>query len=224
METRDVKLPPIRGHGYLGDGTCGRRCSPESSEELLMDTAETITTVLQDARGGNRAAVDRLFTLLHDDLRLLAHKELRGQRPGGTLDTAALINEAYLRMVGRTSVHWSDRACFFAYASRAMRTVLVDYARRRSAAKRGGGATHLSLDDCQLAVEEQAELLLALNEALERLARLDKRLERTVDCRFFGGLSEVETAQALGVSERTVRRDWLRAKAWLYADLAEVGA
>jgi RNA polymerase sigma factor (TIGR02999 family) len=181
----------------------------------------TITSILQEARDGNRKAVDRLFPLLYDELQRVARHALRGQSPDRTLDTGALIHEAYLRMVDQTRARWADRSHFFAYASRAMRAVLVDYARRRGRSKRGGGAVHLTLDDRDLPVEEQAEMLIALDDSLLRLRALDGRLCQIVECRFFGGMTEEETAEALGISDRTVRRDWVKAKAWLYSDLTD---
>lgn len=186
-----------------------------------MEDPGTITSVLKEARDGNREAVDRVFALVYDELRVLAHHRLRGQPANQTLDTAALIGEAYLRMIDQTRAEWPDRTYFYAYASRAMRAVLIDHARRRRAAKRGGNAPHFSLDERYLSVEAQADLLIALDDALHRLAALSDRLSRTVECRFFGGLTEGETAEVLGVSERTVRRDWIKAKAWLYAELQQ---
>jgi RNA polymerase sigma factor (TIGR02999 family) len=184
------------------------------------DAPGTITSILQQARGGSREAVDQVFPVLYEELRRLAHLQLRGQPPDSTLNTTALIHEAYLRLVDQTSADWSDRAHFFAYSARAMRSVLVDYARQRSTGKRGGNAVHLSLDDNDLPIEQQADLLIGLDEALTRLGALSERLCQTVECRFFGGMTEEETAAVLGVSDRTVRRDWLKAKAWLYADLS----
>jgi RNA polymerase sigma factor (TIGR02999 family) len=184
-----------------------------------MHDPGTITAILHRARDGEGPAVDHLFDVLYDELRLLARSQLRG-RPDRTLNITALINEAYLRMVDQTSVEWADRAHFFAYAARAMRAVLVDYARRRGALKRGSEFRHVSLDESEIPVELQADRLIALDEALQRLSGLSERLARTVEYRFFGGLTESETAIVLGVSERTVRRDWLKARAWLHTELA----
>jgi RNA polymerase sigma factor (TIGR02999 family) len=181
----------------------------------------TITALLREARGGQTGAVDRLFPVLYEELRRMARHQLRGQPADRTLNATALINEAYLRMVDQTGAEWADRAHFFAYASRAMRAVLVDYARRRGARKRGGGIVHVSLEAGDIPVQEQADLLVALDDALTRLGAVSERLSRTVECRFFGGMTEPETADAMGVSERTVRRDWLKAKAWLHAELTE---
>jgi RNA polymerase sigma factor (TIGR02999 family) len=185
-----------------------------------MHDKGTITSILREARGGGSDAVQRLFPLLYDELRQLARRQLRGQDAGRTINATALVNEAYLRMVDQDAAEFADRAHFFAYASRAMRAVLVDYARRRGARKRGGGVEHFSLEDGDIPVDEQADLVVALDDALTGLAALDERLCRTVEHRFFAGMTEAETAQALGVSERTVRRDWIKARAWLYTELA----
>jgi len=187
---------------------------------MSSDAPATITRILHEARGGSRDAVDRVVPLLYDELQRMARQQLRRQSHMHTLDTNALIHEAYLRLIDQAGADWQDRSHFFAYSARAMRSVLVDYARRRSTAKRGGDAIHLSLDDRDIPIENQADLLIALDEALTRLAAMSERLCRTVECRFFGGMTEEETASVLGVSDRTVRRDWLKAKAWLYADLS----
>lgn len=175
--------------------------------------------MLRASRGGSREALDRLFELLYDELRRIAHRQLVGHPRDGTLNTTALINEAYLRMVDQTQADWEDRAHFFAYAARTMRAIIVDYARRRSAQKRGGDMTRLSFEDRDLPVEAQAEVIVAVDDALTRLAEVSERLSRIVECRFFGGMSVDETAAALRVSDRTVRRDWIKAKAWLYGEL-----
>jgi RNA polymerase sigma factor (TIGR02999 family) len=184
-----------------------------------MHDPGTITSILREAREGRSDAIDRLFPLLYDELHRLALHQLRGQSDR-TLNATALVNEAYLRMVDQTQAEFADRAHFFAYAARAMRGILVDYARRRGALKRGGGLAHVSLDERDIPVAEQAELLVALDDALTGLASLSERLSRIVEYRFFGGMTEQETATALGVSDRTVRRDWIKAKAWLYAELS----
>ena len=185
-----------------------------------MRDSGTITAILQQARQGELDPVDELFPLLYDELRVLARSQLRGEAADRTLNVTALISEAYLRMVDQTRAEWTDRAHFFAYAARAMRAVLVDYARRRGALKRGGEAHLVSLDDRDIPVEAQCDLLVALDDALTRLGELNDRLCRTVEYRFFGGMTEEETAAVLGVSDRTVRRDWLKARAWLHAELA----
>jgi RNA polymerase sigma factor (TIGR02999 family) len=165
-------------------------------------------------REGERGALDRLFPLVYAELRERAHHQLARRRPGDTLSTTALVNEAYLKLTGSAHQSYNDRVHFFAVASRAMRQILVDYARRTTAAKRGGLV--VSLDPDQLGDPGRAEELVALDEALARLERLDGRLARTVELRFFGGLSVEEAADALGVSPRTVKRDWRRARANLF--------
>jgi RNA polymerase sigma factor (TIGR02999 family) len=174
------------------------------------------TQLLQDVRAGNRDAFDRLFEHVYEELRRIAHRRLQRHRPGETLSTTALVHEAYLRLVDQTAVEAVDRAHFFALASRAMRFILVDYARARLAKKRGGGAAAVPLDAVQVAADERAADVLSLNEALETLARRSERLSRTVEYRFFGGLSYDEIAQVSGCSIPTVKRDWARARAWLY--------
>ena len=182
---------------------------------------EDITALLREARTGDREALDRLFPLLYDELRGVAHRRLAAERSDHTLNTTGLVHEAYIKLVDQTRVRWKDRAHFFAMAARGMRWILVDYARRHASAKRGGGLRRVPLDAADLSAQDRADTLLELNEALERLSGLDERLGKVVECRFFGGLTEEETAAALGVTSRTVRRDWLKARGLLYAWLAQ---
>lgn len=175
------------------------------------------TQLLTDWRSGDRAALDQLFALVYDDLRRRARAQLRGG--GETLTTTALVHETYLKLIAANRVTWQDRAHFLALASMAMRQVLVSYARRNRAAKRGGGAGTISLEDVPIFTDSGAEDLLSLDDALLKLAAVDDRLSRTVEMRFFGGLTVEETAEAVGVSVNTVKRDWDRAKAWLSAEL-----
>jgi RNA polymerase sigma factor (TIGR02999 family) len=175
----------------------------------------TDATLLPPLRGGEREAFDRLFSLLYRELRQIAHQRLRRYRPGETFGTTALVHEAYLKLAGRAPVEWSDRAHFFALASRVMHSVLVNYAEARTALKRGGGVPPVPLEAVQVAVEEQATDLLALHQALEELNRVSPRLGRIVECRFFGGMSYEEIAEVMGVSVPTTKREWVRAKAWL---------
>jgi RNA polymerase sigma factor (TIGR02999 family) len=181
-----------------------------------------ITEILRQSRGGDRAGLDALFPLVYDELSRIAHRQLGRLRPGETLNTSALVHDAYLRLVDQAQADFADRAHFFNTAARAMRFVIVDYARQRSAGKRGGGASLLQLDDVDVPVEEQSALLVGLDEALTRLAAVDERQARIVELRYFGGLTEVETAESLGISDRTVRREWLKAKAWLHCELSAV--
>lgn len=184
-----------------------------------MSRHADITTQLHAWQAGDPSARERLFPLVYDELRLIAHRQLQRERPGHTLDTTALVHEAYLRLAGSTSHDFSDRAHFFAMAATAMRRILVDYARRYRTEKRGAAPRRVSLTDTMLVAEERADTLLAVDEALSELARIDPRLSRVVECRFFAGLTEEETAETLGVTSRTVRRDWTKAKGWLLRTL-----
>ena len=178
-----------------------------------------ITTKLRAWAEGEPSAPESLFPLVYDELRRMAHHHLRRERLGHTLDTTALVHEAYLKLVDQTSAQWRDRAHFFAVASTMMRRILVDYARRYLAEKRGVAPRRVSLTDDMLVAEERADTLVALDEALNELERIDPRLSRVVECRFFAGLTEEETAEILGVTARTVRRDWTKAKGWLHRTL-----
>lgn len=180
---------------------------------------EGVTQLLIAYRDGDREAFDRLVPMIYDDLRRIARRQLRRGSPGQTLDTTGLVHEAYLKLVDPAKVDWQDRGHFLAVSARAMRQVVIGYARKRSAGKRGGGERPVTLDEAQIGIDDQAERLLALDRALERLGAHDERLARVVECRFFAGLSEEETAQALGVSLRTAQRDWMRARAWLKEEL-----
>lgn len=189
------------------------------SPECSMDARHDVTDLLVAWREGDQDALARLIPVVHDELRRIAHAYLASERPDHTLRTTALVNEAYLRLVNISRVQWQDRAQFFAAAAGSMRRILVDYARRYHATKRGGGRTHLPLDEATMLVEERADMLVALDEALDRLGDMDPRLCRVVECRYFGGLSDQETAEVLGITARTVRRDWVKARGWLYAEL-----
>ncbi len=178
-----------------------------------------VTAKLSELSAGRREAWDELMPLVYGELKRLAHRHLRGERPGHTLNTTALVHEAYLKLVKVDRLEWRDRAHFFAMASRAMRRILIDYARTRSRDKRGGGWTKVTLDDAFKVAEERAEDLIALDEALSRLASVNERQCRVVECRFFGGMSIEETAEALGVSVTSVKRDWVATRAWLNREL-----
>ncbi len=184
-----------------------------------MTAPPDTTQLLLDARSGDREAFDRLFSHVYDELRQIAHRRLLQYRPGQTLDTTALVHEAYLKLVDRARSGGRDRAHFFALASRAMRFVLVDYARARSAQKRGGRAADVPLDAVQVAAEERASDLLMLADALEQLSSVSTRLSEIVDYHFFGGMTFDEIAEATGMSAPTVKRDWVRARAWLYRSM-----
>jgi RNA polymerase sigma factor (TIGR02999 family) len=183
------------------------------------EQAGEITRLLKAHRSGDPEAFDRLVPLVYERLRALARGQLSRQPPGQTLSPTGLVHEVYMQLVRETGIEWRDRAHFFAISARAMRRTLVDYARRRGAAKRGGGVPAVSLDPERVAVEQQADVVLAVDDALDRLAEFNERLARLVECRYFAGLSAEETAEALGVSLRTVERDWPRARAWLRKEL-----
>jgi RNA polymerase sigma factor (TIGR02999 family) len=191
--------------------------------EPSPEDPEAITEALCALRNGAPDAMDRLVPLVYERLRRIAHLQLRSEPVGHTFSTTALVHEAYLKLVDQTRADWQDRGHFFAVASGAMRRILVDYARRYRAARRGGedGAPvrPIPLDDTEIAIAERADALVALDEALERLGRLDERQARVVECRFYGGLTEEETAAALGISQRTVAREWVTARGWLYQEL-----
>jgi RNA polymerase sigma factor (TIGR02999 family) len=163
----------------------------------------------------NTTSVDETVALAYQELRAIAHLRLMASGPGGTLSTTALVNEAYLKLVDQSPAGMPDRAHLLALASLAMRHVLIDRARERSTVKRGGERKRITLDEADLSVDEEPEVLLQLNDALERVAAVEPRLARVVECRFFGGLTESETADALGVTVRTVQRDWVKARVLL---------
>lgn len=184
----------------------------------LHDDSTSITRLLADLRAGRREAFDQIVPLVYHELRRTARRELSA-RPSDTLSTTALVHELYLKLSRSTNADWHNEAHFLSVAAIAMRHILVDHARRRIADKRGGAHRVVTLDDNLVATDAQAESLLELHEALEHLATLDERLARVVECRFFGGMTEIQTAEVLGVTERTVRRDWVKARALLYRAL-----
>jgi RNA polymerase sigma factor (TIGR02999 family) len=190
-------------------------------EHTLAGDREQITELLFQLRNGDTEAGNRLYSLVYQDLRRIAHRQLRNERPGHSFSTTDLVHETYLRLVDQTRVEWQDRSHYFRIAAWAMRRVLVDYARRYRTARRGGALQRVSLDE-EAAATERGETLLALDEALERLATVSGRLSQVVECRFFGGLSEQETADALGLTLRTVQRDWAKARVWLHLNLGSV--
>jgi len=177
---------------------------------------EEVTQLLLDWSNGNRAALDKLFPLVHAELHRLAGRFMAKERHGHTLQTSALVNEAYLRLIDQRRVQWQNRAHFFAIASQLMRRIVVDHARAHAQVKRGGGARRVSLENAAELSPKPASDLIALDEALEGLAAIDPRRSRVVELRFFGGLSVEETAETLEVSTITVMRDWKLAKAYLY--------
>ena len=182
-------------------------------------TAHEVTLLLVRWSEGDRRALDELMPLVYTELRRLAAHYMRGERPGHTLQTSALVNEAYLRLAGHEDIQWQDRAHFFAIAAQAMRRILVDHARRRGGQKRGGDAHKVALDEALVVSSERAAEVVALDDALARLAEIAPRKSQLVELRFFGGLSIEETAEVLKVSPGTVMRDWTFAKAWLRREM-----
>jgi RNA polymerase sigma factor (TIGR02999 family) len=193
---------------------------PEVERSLAPpEPATSITMLLADLRAGNRDAFDQILPLVYHELRRAARRELSA-RPSDTMSTTALVHELYLKFSRAERADWRNRAHFLGVASVAMRHILVDRARRRRAEKRGGPLRHVTLDDdLTAAADSQAESLLELHEALDQLAKLNERLARVVECRFFGGMTEQETAEALHIAVRTVRRDWIKARGLLYQAL-----
>jgi RNA polymerase sigma factor (TIGR02999 family) len=180
-----------------------------------------ITRLLVAWGDGDESALEGLTPLVYEELRRLAHHYMSRERPGHTLQTTALVNEAYVRLIDWKNVHWQSRAHFFAVSAQLMRRILVDFARTQSYAKRGGGALQVTLDEALVSGEKGADIV-ALDEALRSLAELDERQSKVVELRFFGGLSIEETAEVLKVSEGTVRRDWSLARAWLHRELVAI--
>jgi RNA polymerase sigma factor (TIGR02999 family) len=191
--------------------------SEQASSSLTPPTpAGEVTRLLHVVRGGDRAAFDRVFALVYDELRSVAQHQLRGSRDGQALHATELVNELYLKLVGQAEVEWQSRAHFYAIAARAMRQILVDLARRRNTSKRGGEWARTTLTGKGIATATTLEEILALDELLDQL---EERQRQVVELRFYGGLREDEIAEVLGVSTRTVQREWVKARAWLYRAL-----
>ncbi len=207
METR-------QRHRGLVASSCSRNLGLDAHAMPSPPPAD-VTELLIAWRDGDRGAFDALVPLLYDDLRRLARAQLRRHMRGMTIDTTGLVHEAFVRLVDGSRVDWQDRGHFLAVSAHAMRQVIIGFARRRTAAKRGGGERPVTFDAARFALDDQATNLLALDEALQALGRRDARLVRVVECRFFAGLSEQETADALGTSLRTAQRSWKRARALL---------
>lgn len=186
---------------------------------MTTPSAHEVTDLLVKWGRGDEAALDELVPLVHEELRRRAHRYIERERPGHTLQTTALVNEAYLRLVNQAGVRWQDRAHFFAVSAKVMRHILVDYARARGYAKRGGGALRVTLDEAAGVSAGQAAELLALDEALKGLAEIYPRRSQVVELRYFGGLNNEEVAAVLKVTTKTVERDWRFARAWLYDEL-----
>jgi RNA polymerase sigma factor (TIGR02999 family) len=184
-------------------------------------TQQAVTQLLGEWSNGDEAALGKLFPLVHPELHRLAHHYMSRERVGHTLQTTAVLNEAYLRLIDDTKPVWQGRTHFIAAAAQLMRHIMVDHARKNQSLKRGGGALKVTLDEGALVTETRSQELLALDEALERLAAQDPRKAHIVELRYFGGLSVAETAEFLKLSQRTVEREWTAAKAWLYRELSE---
>jgi RNA polymerase sigma factor (TIGR02999 family) len=184
-----------------------------------MEPRSEVTLLLRRLSAGDKSALNQLMPLVYAELHRLASSYMRRERAGHTLQTTALVHEAYLQLVGQEKAHWENRTQFFAVAAQLMRRILVDHARTHHAAKRGGNLPRLSLDEAIVMARERGADLLAIDELLQRLAAIDPQQARIVELRFFAGLSVEETAHALSISDRTVKRDWAMAKAWLQREL-----
>ncbi len=185
----------------------------------MAQNSHEVTQLLIQWSNGDKAALDKLMPLIYEELRQLARHYMNRERAGHTLQTTALVNEAYLRLINRKQVHWQNRAHFFAIAAHLMRSILVDHARSHAYAKRGGGARKIALDEALAVSQQRAADVVALDDALKRLAEIDRQQSRIVELKFFGGLTIEETAEVLGLSPATIKREWSTAKAWLYHEL-----
>jgi RNA polymerase sigma factor (TIGR02999 family) len=184
-----------------------------------MSSPGDVTVLLNELSGGDRAVLDRLLPLVYDELRSLAHRQLRRERAGHTLNTTALVHEAYLKLAQVDRLTWNDRAHFFAVCAQAMRRILVNYARMSKRDKRGGGAPHVPIEDVVVAARERPDDVILADQAIQSLEALNVRHARVVECRVFGGMTIDETATALDVSPATVKRDWTLARAWLTREM-----
>ena len=190
----------------------------------LQQSNATVTELLAKARSGDSSALANVFPLIYDELHRLAQRQLQREPDGHTLSPTALVHEAYMRLIDYSRMEWNNRAHFLAVAATAMRRILVDHARSHRSMKRGGAVRHVPIEGVELGTEERAELLIAVDEALVRLKEIDPRQAQVVECRFFGGMTEEETAEALGIGLRTAKRDWAKAKSWLHREIAADGS
>ena len=204
-----------------GDPTSANPAKAGQTSSVTAD-ADLVTRLLANWGQGDEAALEKMTPIVYDELRRLAHRYMQGQRPDHTLQTTALVNEAYLRLVDQTTPSFANRSHFFAVAATAMRQILVNHAKAQQRQKRGGGASKVDLDTAALISPEQTKTVLDVDEALERLAELDSRKAQVVELKYFGGLNQDEIAEVLKISIVTVRRDWLFARAWLYTELQNV--
>ena len=215
METAAEMNGELESANPAAAGRISKEPHPEGSQE--------VTQLLANWSHGDHAALEKLIPLVYEELRHLSHHYMKGQRPDHTLQTTALVNEAYLRLADQRKPNFTNRSHFFAVAAKAMRQILVDYAKAQQRQKRSAGASKIDLDEAALISPEQTGAILDLNDALERLAMLDSRTAHVVELRFFGGLNLDEMAEVLKISPVTVRRDWVFAKAWLYKELHDQG-
>jgi RNA polymerase sigma factor (TIGR02999 family) len=221
--SRDLSKPVNRGFLNLKNGFTSRAIfGVEFASEVQMEAGagNDITSLLLDWSRGNREALNQLAPLIYDELHRMASRQLRRERNEHTLQSTALVHEVYLKLIDQQRVQWQDRSHFFAVASQMIRRILVDHARAHRSAKRGGGKTRLEFDESIALPGQRDADLLALDDAMDSLARVDARQSRIVELRFFGGLSIEEASEVLEVSPATVKRDWIVAKAWLYRQLA----
>jgi RNA polymerase sigma factor (TIGR02999 family) len=188
---------------------------------MTQPSTHEVTGLLIEWSNGDKAALDKLAPLVYQELRRLAHHYMSHERPGHTLQTTALVNEAYLRLVNRKGVQWQNRAHFFGIAATLMRSILVDHARSHAYAKRGGGARKIEFDEAMIVSQERAAEVVALDDVLKQLADFDPQQSRIVELRFFGGLTIEETSEVLDLSPATIKREWSTARAWLYRELSK---
>src|SRR5262245_6491851 len=219
--TEEAESSRMDESARLGGESQYQRDSVQQRDFKSTPNPDEVSLLILDWADGDQTALDKLMPLVYDELRRVAHHYMRHEHPGHTLQTTALVDEAYLRLVDQTHAHWNGRTQFFAIASRLMRRILVDHARSHLVAKRGGGARKVMLDEVTVLSPERGADLIALDDALERLSSIDPRKARIVELRYFGGLSVDETAEILGVSGITVKRDWLVAKAWLRREISD---
>jgi len=205
-----------------GDLTSANPAKAGQTSSVTAD-ADQVTRLLANWGQGDEAALEKMTPIVYDELRRLAHRYMQGQRPDHTLQTTALVNEAYLRLVDQTTPSFANRSHFFAVAATAMRQILVNHAKAQQRQKRGGGASKVDLDTAALISPEQTKTVLDVDEALERLAHLDSRKAQVVELKYFGGLNQDEIAHVLKISIVTVRRDWVFARAWLHTELRSAG-
>src|SRR5258707_7949190 len=197
-----------------------QRASPSArGQGLEGNSSSQVTELLGRWRGGEREALDALMPLVYSELRRIAHHYLQNERSGHTLQSTALVHEAYVRLIDQNFPQWQNRAHFFAVAAQLMRQILVDYARSHGAAKRGGSVCKIALDDAEEVPQPRDVDVVALDEALKILAEMDEQQSRVVELKFFAGLSIEDTSEVLGISSSTVKRDWITARAWLYREL-----